>query len=118
MNTAQSSHLQNYEYQADSQTLTVTFLNGAVYQYAGVSFDDFNRLMQSGGSGTTFWSAIRNRYRANKIASGVSMAGKGALRREARNTPGTTGVRPVPATGDANLSQPAPVRGGAADGDT
>lgn len=72
MRTAQSSHLQNYEYEADSQTLTVTFLNGAVYQYSGVSFDDYNRMVQSGGSGTAFWAYIRKRYSASKIASGAS----------------------------------------------
>lgn len=74
MRTAQSSHIQNYEYQADSQVLTVTFLNGATYQYPGVSFEAYNQFMQSGGSGTAFWSYIRRRYPGSKMASGASMA--------------------------------------------
>lgn len=81
MNTSQSSHLQNYEYDPDSSTLTVSFTNGAVYQYPGVSFEDYNRLLQSGGSGTTFWGFIRGKYTGAKIASGVSMKGKGSRRR-------------------------------------
>jgi hypothetical protein len=64
---AQSSHLQNYEYDASSQTVTITFVNGAVYRYSGVSFDDYNRLAQSGGSGTAFWAFIRNKYPAQKL---------------------------------------------------
>lgn len=70
MQTSQSSHLQNYDYDANTQMLTITFSNGAVYQYPGVSFDDYNRLSQSGGSGTAFWGFIRGKYTATKIAAG------------------------------------------------
>ena len=72
MRVSQSTHLQNYEYDASSQTLTITFQNGAVYQYAGVPFEDYNRLVQSGGSGTAFWGFIRGKYTTAKIASGTS----------------------------------------------
>lgn len=107
MNTAQSSHLQNYEYQADSQVLTVTFLNGASYQYGGVSFDDYNRLLQSGGAGSIFWSVIRNRYPATKIAAGTSMAGKGGRRREPARAGGNAQVRQAPG-GDGSAQRDVP----------
>lgn len=81
MRTSQSSHLQHYDYDPESQTLTITFINGAVYQYPGVSFDDYNRLTQSAGGGTAFWAYIRGKYTATKIASGASMEGKGSRRR-------------------------------------
>jgi len=68
MPVAQSSHLQSYDYDGASQTLTVQFLNGTVYQYPGVSLEDFTRLAQAGGGGTVFWSLIRNKYSGTKIA--------------------------------------------------
>lgn len=61
MPVAQSSHLQNYDYDPNGQTLTVTFQNGASYQYSGVSMDAYEKLRQSGGSGTVFWAEIRNK---------------------------------------------------------
>jgi len=68
MPVAQSSHLQSYDYDTNSQTLTVEFTNGTVYQYPGVSLEDFNRLAQSGGGGTAFWAFIRNKYTGAKVA--------------------------------------------------
>jgi hypothetical protein len=68
MPVAQSSHLQEYEYDAASETLTVQFQNGSVYQYSGVPMDRYEKLRQSGGSGTVFHSEIRGRYAAAKLA--------------------------------------------------
>ena len=76
MPTAQSHHLQSYEYDQERQTLSVTFVNGAVYMYSGVSLDDYNRLMQSGGSGGTFWSYIRDRYPGQKIVDAPKLRNK------------------------------------------
>ena len=67
MRVAQSSHLQSYDYDADNSTLTVEFQNGAVYQYPGVSFDDYNRLVQAGGAGSVFWAFIRGKYSGQKV---------------------------------------------------
>ena len=68
MAVAQSSHLQTFEYDGDSQTLTITFQNGSVYQYSGVPVTDFNRMVQAGGGGTVFWDVIRTKYPATKIS--------------------------------------------------
>ena len=52
MPIAQSSHLEQYDYDPDSQTLTIRFVNGAVYQFAGVPQTEFDNMAQSGGAGT------------------------------------------------------------------
>lgn len=67
MAVAQSSHLQSYDYDPDSQTLSVTFQNGSTYQYAGVSNEDFGKLTRAGGAGTVFWDSIRSKYAGVKI---------------------------------------------------
>jgi lysyl-tRNA synthetase class 2 len=67
MPVAQSSHLQNYEYDPNTQTLTVEFQNGAVYNYAGVPVTEYNDMVQSGGAGTYFWAKIRYRYPTTKV---------------------------------------------------
>jgi len=72
MPVAQSSNLQSYEYDPHTQTLTVQFVNGAVYSYAGVPEAEFYNLAQSGGAGTYFASKIRDRYHTTKLADGVT----------------------------------------------
>lgn len=67
MRTAQSSHLQTYSYDPDTQTLTVEFQNGSIYQYTRVPANEYWNLAQSGGAGTYFWSKIRNHYPFQKI---------------------------------------------------
>lgn len=69
MRVAQSSHLQAYDYDPNSETLTVQFVNGAIYQYAGVPLTEFHNLAQSGGGGTYFWTKIRDRYPTTKLFS-------------------------------------------------
>ena len=68
MPVSQSSHLQQYAYDADSETLTIQFINGSVYQYTGVPITEYHNMVQSGGSGTYFWTKIRNQYPTMKIA--------------------------------------------------
>lgn len=67
MPVAQSSHLQSYQYDPDSQVLTVEFVNGAIYQYSGVPHTEYWNLAQNGGSGVYFASKIRNSYPFQKI---------------------------------------------------
>lgn len=67
MPVAQSSHLQSYSYDADTQTLTVEFQNGSIYQYAGVPQTEYWNLEQSGGAGTYFHAKIRNNYSYQKV---------------------------------------------------
>jgi len=74
MRVAQSSHLQSYEYDPNTQTLTIEFQNGAVYRYDGVPMNEFENFMQSGGAGTHFWGKIRNKYPTTKV-SGPREAG-------------------------------------------
>ena len=67
MPVAQSSHLQSYEYDPESQTLMVTFTNGDIYQYYNVPQTEYWNLAQSGGSGVYFHSKIRMGYSYQKI---------------------------------------------------
>jgi hypothetical protein len=64
---AQSSHLQSYSYDANTETLTVQFQNGTIYQYTGVPQTEYWNLAQNGGAGTYFWAKIRNNYPTQKI---------------------------------------------------
>lgn len=67
MRIAQSSHLQSYSYDENTQTLTVQFQNGAIYQYANVPQTEYWNLAQNGGSGTYFHAKIRDNYPTTKI---------------------------------------------------
>lgn len=69
---AQSSHLQSYDYDPNTQVLTVQFVNGAVYQYSGVPLTEYHNLVQSGGAGTYFWTKIRDQYPTAKIVDAPS----------------------------------------------
>ena len=72
MPVAQSSHLQTYEYEPVTQTLTIQFQNGAIYQYAQVPITEFYNMAQSGGTGAYFWAKIRDRYPTTKIVGGLA----------------------------------------------
>lgn len=67
MPIAQSSHLQAYDYDEDSRTLLVTFVNGDIYRYYNVPQTEYWNLVQSGGSGAYFHSKIRMGYQYEKI---------------------------------------------------
>jgi hypothetical protein len=67
MPIAQSSHLQSYDYDPDTETLTIQFVNGSIYQYSGVPATEYWNMQQSGGSGSYFVAKIRNSYPYQKI---------------------------------------------------
>lgn len=67
MPVAQSSHLQHYEYDPNSQVLTIQFVNGSIYTYGNVPETEFHNMAQSGGAGTYFWMKIRDKYPTTKI---------------------------------------------------
>jgi hypothetical protein len=67
MPVAQSSHLQHYEYDNNTEVLTIQFQNGSIYTYANVPPTEFYNMAQSGGAGTYFWTKIRDRYPTTKI---------------------------------------------------
>jgi lysyl-tRNA synthetase class 2 len=71
MPVAQSSHLQAYEYDPASQTLTVQFTNGAVYTYAGVPETEYHNFAQSAGSGAYFHAKIRGQYRTTQLVGSM-----------------------------------------------
>ncbi len=52
MPVAQSSHIQHFSYDPESSTLTVEFVNGSVYSYAGVPQAEYDRFAQAGSKGT------------------------------------------------------------------
>lgn len=72
MPVAQSSNLQAYEYDPESQTLTVQFLNGAIYTYSGVPQTVADALVQNGGGGTYFHSKIKDQYHTTKLVGAES----------------------------------------------
>lgn len=77
MPVAQSSHLQNYQYDPNTQILTIQFTNGALYQYAGVPITDFYNMAQSGSAGTYFWAKIRDRYPTTLVSPGINNTNNG-----------------------------------------
>jgi hypothetical protein len=77
MPVAQSSHLQNYEYDPNTQTLVIQFVNGAVYRYDGVPLTEFNNLAQQGGGGVYFWTKIRGKYPTTLVTGGLNNTNNG-----------------------------------------
>ena len=67
MPVAQSSHLNSFDYDIGSQTLTIAFNNGSVYHYREVPLQEFENLKQAGSPGTYFWQNIRSKYGTTKI---------------------------------------------------
>lgn len=55
-----SSNLISIGYEADSQTLEIEFMNGAVYQYSGVPSDEFTAFMNADSKGTYFRARIKH----------------------------------------------------------
>lgn len=67
MPVAQSSHLQSYDYDPETQTLLVTFVNGDIYRYSNVPASEYYNFAQSGGAGSYFHAKIRMSYPYEKI---------------------------------------------------
>ena len=57
-----SSLIQSIGYDANSQTLEIEFVKGGVYQYSGVSEDEYAGLMGSESHGKHFLANIRDKY--------------------------------------------------------
>jgi hypothetical protein len=62
-----SSNIASIGYDADSMTLEIEFLNGRIYQYAGVPADVHAALMAAGSHGAYFNSSIKNAYTAMRV---------------------------------------------------
>jgi hypothetical protein len=70
----QSRHLQQAEYDEESQALTVQFVNGALYRYFDVPQTVVDSLFQTGSSQEYFNDHVKGVYRYVKMADGVSAA--------------------------------------------
>jgi len=79
--TFQSRHLYGGEYDAETQSLTIQFVNGAIYRYSGVPQDAADSLFQSGSSRDYFNDKIKGRYQYTKLADGVTRSGRRSHRR-------------------------------------
>lgn len=66
--TLQSSHLNRISYSADEGELTVEFVNGSVYKYSEVPFEQYYKLLHASSPGAYFLSNIRDRYQTSKIS--------------------------------------------------
>lgn len=62
-----SSNLEHGTYDESTSTLTITFISGATYEYAGVPEATWNELYSASSAGTYFSANIRNTYPATRI---------------------------------------------------
>jgi hypothetical protein len=57
-----SSNISSIGYDADSQTLEVEFKNGAIYQYSGLPYGEYEGIMGADSKGKYLNANIKNRY--------------------------------------------------------
>jgi hypothetical protein len=62
-----SSNISAIGYETETQTLEIEFLSGGVYQYAGVSVEEYEALMNADSKGKYFHANIKNRYSFTKL---------------------------------------------------
>ena len=62
-----SSNIGAIGYEADTQTLEVEFLNGSIYQYAGVSVEEHEAMMNCDSKGKYLNTNIKGRYSCIKL---------------------------------------------------
>ena len=62
-----SSNISAIGYEAETQTLEVEFLNGSIYQYAGVSVDVYEVMMNADSKGKYLNANIKGRYPFTKL---------------------------------------------------
>jgi hypothetical protein len=77
----QSRHLNGGKYDAESQILTVQFVNGALHEYYGVPEYVADTLFQASSAGTYFHAKIRGQYQERQTAAGVTSTGRRSKRR-------------------------------------
>lgn len=69
MEAAQSTTIQSHGYHGDSQTMTVQFKNGKVYEYRGVPQKVYNQYQQSESQGSFFSNNIKGRYQTRLLGA-------------------------------------------------
>lgn len=77
----QSAHLNGAQYDADTHTLRIQFVNGAIYQFSGVPQTTVDNLRQSSSAGSYFHDKIKGRYGETCVAKGVTKSGRVSERR-------------------------------------
>jgi hypothetical protein len=77
----QSTHLNGGDYDPDTQTLMLQFVNGAVYRYTGVPQHKADTLFQSSSPGGYFHDHIRGQYTEVKIGEGSTRTGRRSTRK-------------------------------------
>jgi hypothetical protein len=67
MVAVKSNSIADVKHDPASRTLTVKFVNGSAYQYAGVTADQHAALMRSDSIGNHFHNKIRPNFTAQKV---------------------------------------------------
>lgn len=62
-----SSQLKEVEYDTETSILTVTFMQGRMYEYKDVPADVFRKLIEAESIGSYFISQIKNKYQFKQI---------------------------------------------------
>ncbi|MHB8772680.1 MAG: KTSC domain-containing protein [Syntrophales bacterium] len=62
-----SSNIGTIGYEAETQTLEVEFLNGSIYQYAGVPVGEHEAMMNCDSKGKYLNANIKGRYSCTKL---------------------------------------------------
>ena len=77
----QSSHLNGGDYDPESKSLLIQFVNGAIYRYSDVPQHAADSLFQSGSSQDYFNDHIKGRYEYVKVVEGQTKTGRRSRRR-------------------------------------
>jgi hypothetical protein len=62
-----SSIIESSNYEYETQTLIITFKGGSMYQYNGVSVDDYVKFSTSDSVGSEFNKTVSKNYSYEKI---------------------------------------------------
>lgn len=62
-----SSHLALVRYDGNKRQLFITFHNGSVYRYEGISQHKFDSLMNAKSAGTYFTNSIKHKHQYKKM---------------------------------------------------
>jgi KTSC domain len=76
----QSRHLSGGDYDPATESLTIQFVNGAIYRYRGVPQTAADSLFQTGSSRDYFNDKIKDRYPHEKLLDGVTKSGRRSAR--------------------------------------
>ena len=75
MRIAQSSHIYAHDYDPATQTLSIQFVNGQVYKFAGVPQTEYDSFTQASSPGAFFHSKIKGQYRGHNALNGNPLKG-------------------------------------------